>query len=142
MAERAALVEKVAASRAGKEDSVSLLAAAARLCCLLASPPPVPHKPVSSCRCLLPAPLQDERRGRLARLEELQEAVAGQEAEIAEYAGADPERYDRLSERLGGGASDTCCLPAHGMDGGCAWRRLGCLPLTPRPAPRPPPCAP
>lgn len=48
------------------------------------------------------AALQGERQQLMAQLAELEERVAGQKAEVAQYAENDPERFEAMSECAGG----------------------------------------
>lgn len=71
---------------------------------LQSAPLPMPSPPPSP-------PPQEERRGLQQQVAQLAAAVEAQDRELADYAGNDPDRYDRLSA-LHGGPAWLSCPPA------------------------------
>lgn len=107
--ERGALQQQLEKAQAGKEDSVSrwlgwlgrravrhhgwlLLQPSCTRCAARST-----SVPARLARCTA----QEERRVLQQRKTALEAAVSAQAAELADYAGNDPERYDRLSEGPG-----------------------------------------
>ena len=84
-----------------------------------------------SPRCRASSRLQEERRALMQKMQQLQAAVAAQEEELAKYAGADPERYDNLSEQRCGAAASWALQSCHALQAvPCnAWLIVQCPPV-------------